>query len=456
MEVALDFKKQGHIVEVLDLSRYVTTNFSTRIREILISLTHKNRMRQLRTTICNRNNLYYLRPKEISKKRQILDSSDTMLYAHFERCIASKYAFLTGGMNTKTSDLPRGLLKLESRAFWLSYQAVYTAIKSVAPDQVVTFNGRCIQDGATVFAARRSEVSIQLVELGNLFTSNLQLFSVSPFSVLNRRQLQDKAWKNACDNAIEVAERGLNKKLGSPMHVGISWRSEFHKTYSFENSTGKKRAIFFPSSDVEVPIFDYIDGPTSFDGSQAEAFLSFAKIAKEFGYQIFVRAHPPGYRFLTTAEIEDRIWGDLCQQVGATLIESNSGVDSDDLIMQSDVCVTYTSSICINSILLGRPTLVLGQTEYSTYVPNNCAFDDLEIREKLGSGAFASPKSNLYPWGYWYEAGGTPLEYFSIMDSGKVVFGNQIVDEGRTWYKPFQFLKDKFSNFIFFAKPSVR
>lgn len=434
LEQAIELAFLGETVFLLDLANLSLNTHPLKIKDYLIKLTHRNRIHNEVPKIAKKFgfNLIIL---DKSLMLPINDYSSGDLENTFARALASKFAYITGGRNTQESELPLKIASAERQTFNSAYWAVRNSLISLAIDQVITVNGRFVIDSATVLAAKDSEIPVRLLEVGSQIKSNFHLYSISPHNIPERWLLQDSAWEVAGENAVAMAEAGLNLKMQSLRPGGGSWKENFTRDFNISNGPMLKLAVFFPNSDVEFPVFQDFNGPSSFNGDQTEAFLSFCSLAFKEGYRVAVRVHPPGVNGKRSAELDDSLWASLCEKSGAQMFASNSGIDSYDLMNKSDLNVTYCSSIGIESILLGHPTLILGQTDYSHYVPECCAFSLPEIEVKLKNPLIIPERSKLYPWGYWFAFGGMDPKHFYVDQDGKLFLGDLQFDQLRLWYK---------------------
>ena len=85
-------------------------------------------------------------------------------------------------------------------------------------------------------------------------------------------------------------------------------------------------ASFFPTTDTEFPVFSDFHVASTYGGSQREAFKVFARVAKENGFKVVVRAHPQNKDSAHLGEKEDAIWKSICDEYGADFIDSLSKV----------------------------------------------------------------------------------------------------------------------------------
>lgn len=314
-------------------------------------------------------------------------------------------------------------------------------------NEIITVNGRYIVDGAVVQACREAQVECSLIESASATPGKYTIYEVSPHDIPSVQGMHLELWDKAASGKNEIAERGLQLKLSGRESPGFDFRSNFTEDFKRKlNSSSQKIAVFFPSTDREFAIFPEFVHQESFGGSQAEAFLAFSRIAKRYGYHVIVRVHPVNSKLPKKlqdkfVQIEDAIWYELCSTSGSEIIESRSRISSYDLIEKAQLCATYASSISIECILSGKPTLILGESEISYCVPEICAFNEAQLASKFNDGIPIMKKSDLYPYGYWLQSAGMELKLFNFISDHEVYFSNKLVNEYRSWAKIMLFIR---------------
>ena len=105
LEQAIDLSKKNHDVFLLDLSRYAINTRIEKFRDMLISLTHKNRFHKIAKKAARE---YRLNVVKISHPFVLFRkySCDEELEITFRRGFASKFSHITGTYKTELTDLP--------------------------------------------------------------------------------------------------------------------------------------------------------------------------------------------------------------------------------------------------------------------------------------------------------------------------------------------------------------
>jgi hypothetical protein len=445
IEYAVRESNLGHRVTLLDLSDLNPKIYDKKIKKIILKFMIKNPINSIIIKICNTHGITYTNNTSLNTMADFSDIGESGLKI-FEQAIASKYAMITGGRNTKLSDLDPIVLAIESKFFASTYAQISEMNKKYDYSEITTVNGRYVVDGAVVVAARHEGVQTRLLESGRLLKPNLEVYSQSPHSYTESLGKMLDCWASAPPNVDSIISSASAWKLAGKISDESSWTSAFKD--SFDNwEQGKKRAVFFPTSDIEFPIFEEFQWSKSFDGSQIEAFKAFHKIATKHGYQVVIRVHPPGHRPKIVSQQENRIWGEIGQQTGSLVIESESTVDSFRLIRDADLCIAYSSTIGIDAILLDAPILMLGEAEFTSFIPSHCAFDEATIQKRLLEEIFPPDKSLIYPWLYYAIAGGIDFNLFEYSENNTYLYNGKLVNQERKIYIKFKRLITRIKKF---------
>ena len=365
----------------------------------------------------------------------------------FLRAVSSKYAFITGRSDTQIEEIDKEVIELERYFFQSTIKEIKEQVNRSNYSEVITVNGRYIVNGAVVQACKESRIKCSLIEAAGSTPGNYEIYQVSPHDIPSVQIMQKEFWNAAGPDREKSAEKGLEKKISGLNLPGMNFTENFTEKFTVaQNLKSKKIAAFFPTSEREFAIFPEFSWTDGFEGSQKEAFFAFCRIAKSNGYHVIVRVHPvdkksPKKMQNDFAEIENTMWKELCEATKSEMIACESKISSYDLISKADLCATYASSISVECILLGKPTLILGQSEISNLVSEICAFNETTLIQKFKEGIPTIDREALYPYGYWLQAAGNKLELFNFVSDQEVYFSNKLVNESRIWVRPVLALK---------------
>ena len=433
IEYSLKLISEGNKVDFLDLQDLNTHIFGKRFKKWIFNISRKNRSRAIVNTLCNKYGI-----NELKLANQPLPNIEVTLGFEaeetFRLAMSSKYGAKFGSRFVTLEEIPRNIVNQERLFFLITYLNVQKVIVDKQIDCLVSVNGRLVVSAAVVAATRSLGIPIVLLEaVGNL-GDRYHVFDRSPHDLRELQEAQMSLWNGASKLRNEVAKAFFRENYESRLSIQKSVEYTFTQEFKLLDQN-RKIASFFPTTETEYPVFtDFYTSPV-FGGSQQKAFLEFATIAASFDFHVIVRAHPQSPDLDNLEEKEDEIWEKLCKEVGASFISASSGVNSYDLIKKSDLCVTYGSSIGIETIYMGIPFIILGESDYSRYIPNNCGFDSEKINVLLENGIPEITLDALHPWAYWNACGGFPLHLFQIESGFKVIYEGREVDEMKFWYR---------------------
>lgn len=253
-------------------------------------------------------------------------------------------------------------------------------------DFVVLFNGRFDLTKAVMEACRRTKVEFVTHER-TWFGPGLNL-----------------NWNNNCmslDKYVGYSnyEFSLRQKLAyaAPLfapRIDLNRTSSEWRNYasSFKNkisiSSSKTIILVLPSSPSEWL------GEASRDSDFSDIFASLETIAKKYpNEEVIVKGHPiwrQRIKKLEIPSIEKKVKV-KCQELGIRFIPSDDLVNVNDLIVQSDVIISFGSSAALHGGWFGKPVILLGKAEYQyakfvTCYPTIKSFLSSEVSE-LNSNA---------------------------------------------------------------------
>lgn len=433
IEYALKLASEGNEVHFLNLQELNAFIFRRRFKKAIIAISRKNKWSVIVSKLCKDNGIFEHKV-EFPKSSGIIIGLTSENEETFKLAMSSKYGAKFGSRYVSLEEIPAETVEFERMFFNMAYQTIQDLVETLEIERLITVNGRLIVSSATVAAARNLEIPVQLLESVNLIGDRYHIFDRSPHDLREMSEAQKKLW-STFGNLREVeAQSYLDNRYGERLLVQSSKEYDFSQQFELESHHGKL-ASFFPTTETEFPVFSDFYTTSTFQASQQNAFKAFAKVAKDFDFDVIVRAHPQNSDFLNVEKSEDAIWRRLCSETGAEFISASSRINSYDLVNKSDLCVTYCSSLGIEAVLMGRPLLVLGESDYSEYMPKNQGFTVEGIRKFLETEVPLIPVSNLYPWALWQSKGGIALQLFKVDPGWKLNYDGKRVDQARIWYQ---------------------
>ena len=437
IEYALKLASDGNEVHFLNLQELNAYIFRRKFKKAIIAISRKNKSSVIISKLCKDYGIFEHKAKFL-KSSSITINLTPKNEETFELAMSSKYGAKFGSRYVSLEQIPAETVEFERMFFNLAYHAIRDLVEKLEIERLITVNGRLIVSSAIVAAARNLEIPVQLLESANLVGDRYHIFDRSPHDLREVSEAHKKLWSTFGDLREVESQSYLDNRYGESLLTQSSKEYDFSKQFELK-SQHRKLASFFPTTETEFPVFSDFYTASTFQASQQNAFKAFANVAKDFGFDVSVRAHPQNSDFQNLEKNEDVIWSRLCSETGAEFISASSRINSYDLVNKSNLCVTYCSSIGIEAVLMGRPLLILGESDYSEYMPKNQGFTVEQIRKFLEKEVPLIPVSNLYPWALWQSKGGIALRLFRVDSGWKPNFGGKRVDQARFWH---QFLKN--------------
>ena len=430
---AIKLSSELNLVHFLNLQELNTYASQRKIKKLSFRVSRKNRCLDILSKLCQVNGVFQ-HTVSSSKASGEFEKLGIEAKETFRLAMASKYGAVFGNRTVSLEELPDDIVQKERHFFLLAYRETQRLITNHKIESVSTVNGRLVVSSAVVVASRDLGIEVKLLETVDFLGNRYQVFDKSPHDLHEVAELQKDLWLMAGSSRNSDAQNFFENSYLSRLKVLRSKDYTFSDPY-VRPPKGNRIASFFPTTDTEFPVFSDFHVASTFDGSQRNAFLAFAKIASEHEFHIVVRAHPQNPDSFHLGEQDDLIWRKLCKEVGAEFIGSLSGINSYDLIQKSDLCVTYSSSIGVEAILMGKPLIMLGESDYSNYIPRNLGYTSIAIRKLLESGIPEISISALYPWAYWNLRGGIEMTHFKVKPGVGLTYNNKRVDEIKYAFK---------------------
>lgn len=297
-----------------------------------------------------------------------------------------------------------------------TYEFTLDYLHRSAPDRVYTFNGRFASMRAVLRACQKTGTSCWLHERGcdgqhfELFKNHLP-HDIDAIDAEIRR-----IWNAAGVEANSTSSReqiGAQWFLDRVNRVETSWHSftKHQQTGLLPNCWDSRRknvAIFCSSDDEFVAIGDA--WRHSLYSNQVEAIGKIANsmLTADPACQLYLRVHPN----LTNVQNERKRQMLALTCPNLTVIQPDAPIDTYQLMCQSDVVVSFGSSVGIEAVFWNRPSILLGPCFYQnlggTYRPAthseavNLIVSDLDPGDKTGA----------LMYGHWLQTRGQKYNYY--------------------------------------------
>ena len=267
------------------------------------------------------------------------------------------------------------------------YERTKKYLKRNKFDRIFTFNNRFATCYPIICAANNLNIKIIRHERGSK-KNRYELYDKDVHNLEVTKANFNYYWKkNKNKNKLSNSNKFFYDKL-----KGINLNNKLTKSYISNQTKGylpklpknKRIVTFFTSRDYEkASIVDM-----EFD--QFKIFKKFKKIVSNFNdIHLVIRVHPSLSKHKS---YDDEEWMSFSKK-NITVIQSYEKYDTYSLLFRSDIVVTYTSSIIVESAFFGLPSISLGEFWWTglkiTEEPNN-----LHSLSKMLSNKYKFRKSN--------------------------------------------------------------
>lgn len=329
--------------------------------------------------------------------------------------------------------LHRALIERLVRAAHSTYLGTLNYCRRHRPDRVYVFNGRFAAARAVLRACEAAGVDCWIHERG-CDIHHYQLFENRlPHDIEYMQRRMADAWRAAesTPNREEVAAAWFTDRVA---RIERNWHS-FVKDQSLGrlprgwSDRDRNIAVFTSSEDEFVSIGESWRNPLY--PSQSAALQQIVADLERIDRRIrlYVRVHP-NLKNLANAQLQAVL--DLSHP-RVTVIPPEDPVDTYSLLRQSEKVVTFGSSVGIEGVFWGRPSILLGPCFYRGF-PGVCEpRSHAEAIEMIG-GQLAPPvdRSGALKYGYWFQTHGERFRHFEATGFFEGRFrGNVVYDRRR-------------------------
>lgn len=304
-------------------------------------------------------------------------------------------------------------------------------LKMVKPDEVVIFNGRFLEIKALMRICEREKINYYTHERGG--TNSLYSYrkNTTPHALESLVREIEIDWAREDELKFEKGELFFTQRRNGVIQSWVSFIEDQRKDVLPSNFDKNKIniGIFNSSMDEYESIPDFTNLIYKDDNDAIEKLCESFKDDSQ--YHFYLRNHPnlKGLDNYQTKSIE----AIGCKFKNITIIPAEDVVDTYALIDAVDKVVTFNSTIGVESLYWGTPSILLGRAVYEKIegiiVPN----DHTDAVNILKQNLAKPTKEGAIKYGYWCLNFGYPYKYF-VAESlytgkfkGKHVKGNLIL-----------------------------
>lgn len=291
--------------------------------------------------------------------------------------------------------------------------------KNKKPDIIYLFNGRFCNTRAIFDASKNLCKKTLIHERG----SNKNKYEVYDFFPHDMAKIQDKilaSWEtsNSKNKSIVGTQFFLNQRNKKESYWETFLKYQKSGYLPFQKNTKKRLISFFSSSDDEyAAVGDLANWGSWIDQKNAVQEL-IKVIANDLSINLIIRLHP----HLAEKDKNDLLWWlNLKLPKNVSLILPSDPTDTYSLIEQSDVVLSVGSSVGIESVFWGTPSICLGPSLYAkldaVYYPSNLN----ELKILLNNEKLSCNPLKALPFGYYFGTFGKNFKFYKAktLFSGK-------------------------------------
>lgn len=279
------------------------------------------------------------------------------------------------------------------------------------PDLVYVFNARMAYDRSVLRACETRSVPFLIYETA----SSLDKFWLRPFTTHDRVHLQDEmlaTWNQVRDrpDATSVAAQWfVERREGRPRDEPSYTRLQTASRLPDDIPSGRIVAYFSSSDDEYIAVSD--DYRWEVWPHQLDAVRSLTRVVARLNdAHLVVRVHP---HLVAKHPIERKRWMELeGTSARLTVIAPESEVDTYALVEAADVVVTGGSTVGVEAVFWGRPSILLGPSHYDRLGVVHRAHDEDELERLLRDPALVTNRDAALAYGYYRGTFGEPYALY--------------------------------------------
>ena len=244
--------------------------------------------------------------------------------------------------------------------FWSSYRKAKEIFSTAQFDSVVLFNGRFAESGGILLAAVESNLQAFFHERGGFRVSKYFLQPWRPHNLKARGQLARLEWEKGDSFSLAEKKHSVQNVLLAARREGGMGLVSFHSPSPPPPRRMDRVVTFFTSSEDEF--FSIPDAePNVYFESQFEAIVSLSQLCLARDWDFFVRIHP---HLRNKSRPERDFWDKRLADFLPTgrVLASDSGVNSYELIQETDLVAVWQSTIGLEALAMGKPVITCAET----------------------------------------------------------------------------------------------
>lgn len=310
---------------------------------------------------------------------------------------------------------------------WQTYQQSLKFLVEGKFDRVYVYNGRFASMRSTLRACQKLNIDCFLHERGCDGEHFELLKNHLPHDLEKIELAIESGWDRASDNPDrqEIAESWFLERLNRVEKVWHSFTKgqEVDRLPPGWDAKVKNVSIFCSSDDEFVAIGDAWKNEIYPNQVDAIEKLVQDLLRIEPTTKVCLRMHPNLIG----------LSNDRCQRMKSmdypnlTVVEPEGKVDTYRLVRDSDVVVSFGSSVGAEAVYWGTPSVLLGPCFYQNLGGVYRATSHEEAIELLTSELEPGDKTGVLKYGFWFQTRGFPHQYFRATSLFEGTFKGQTI-----------------------------
>lgn len=279
----------------------------------------------------------------------------------------------------------------------------------VEPDEVFLFNGRFSETYPIVSYCKFHGKSFNTLEVGST-TQKFEMYKNQlPHSIKARKDNMWTLWKNAPDSKYKTADKWFTDKIQGLHKEDKNYTENQQKSLLPDNFNRNKINIsIFNSSEDEMKAIE--EWQHDIYSTQNEAIRTIVEhFLPDQKIHFYLRMHP-NLANLNNTQVNDAL---NLQYNNLTIIPSSDPIDTYALIDNSDIIISFGSTVGIEATYKNKISIMLGKSFYSdmnaVFEPKS--FDEVYNLIDSFYNLVPKPKENTLPYAYYVSNRGEDFKH---------------------------------------------
>ncbi|MDY6931779.1 MAG: hypothetical protein SVJ22_07720 [Halobacteriota archaeon] len=290
------------------------------------------------------------------------------------------------------------------------YDAIAYHIEEIKPDIFYLFNGRYVAMRPALRASQDLGIKTYLHERAGVLERYVLIEDTLPHDLKYQKNQIDLCWSDdfSFDEKSDAASYWFEERRCGKDQSWHSYTKSQKKGDLPEGFDPSKRniAIFISSEDEFEAISDW---KNPIYRNQNEAILAILKSEISEDIRFYLRIHPnlKGVKNTQTREIEEMDAQNLIK------ISPEDKIDSYQLMESCEKCITFGSTLGIESVFWGRPSILVGRCFYEDLEGLHTPSNHEELISLINANLDPPPKIGALKYAYWQSVDGEPFIHYS-------------------------------------------